>query len=134
MSAIPRRQQPDVTRVLLADGWHEVERRTFELDGHSFGFAELVPVEGEHGELIATARFITGPLTSVLAVEIRADPYRERPPDRPRDLRRGRSRLTDNGPALPRPVGCLRRWSGAVLPYPSVLAKPALRDRAACRP
>ena len=74
MSAIPRRQQPDVTRVLLADGWHEVERRTFELDGHSFGFAELVPVEGEHGELIATARFITGPLTSVLAVESEPTP------------------------------------------------------------
>jgi hypothetical protein len=46
-----------------------VEQQTFELDGHSFGFAELVPVEGEHGELSATRRFITGPLTSVLAVE-----------------------------------------------------------------
>ena len=69
MSATPRERQPDVTRVLLADGWHEVEEQTFEVDGHSFGFAELVPVEGEHGELIATGRFISGPLTSVLAVE-----------------------------------------------------------------
>jgi hypothetical protein len=69
MSATPRERHPDVTRVLLADGWHEVDERTFGLDGHSFGFAELVPVEGEHGELRATRRFITGPLTSVLAVE-----------------------------------------------------------------
>ena len=69
MSATPRERHPDVTRVLLADGWHELDERTFELDGHSFGFAELVPVEGEHGELTATRRFITGPLTSVFAVE-----------------------------------------------------------------
>ena len=69
MGDAPRKTHPDVTRVLLADGWHEVDQRTFELDGHSFGFVELVPVEGEHGELIATGRFITGPLTSVLAVE-----------------------------------------------------------------
>lgn len=69
MSATPRRRHPDVTRVLLADGWHEVDEWTFELDGHSFGFAELVPVEGEHGELTATGRFITGPLSSVFAVE-----------------------------------------------------------------
>ena len=63
MTDTPRKRHPDVTRVLLADGWHEVDQRTFELDGHSFGFAELVPVEGEHGELTATNRFITGPLT-----------------------------------------------------------------------
>ncbi|MDD7937725.1 hypothetical protein PHK61_04735 [Actinomycetospora lutea] len=69
MSDTLRKQHPDVTRVLLVDGWHEVEERTFELDGHSFGFAELVAVEGEHGELTTTRRFITGPLTSVLAVE-----------------------------------------------------------------
>ena len=85
MSAIPRRQQPDVTRVLLADGWHLVEQRTFELDGHSFGFAELVPVEGEHGELTATGRFITGPLTSVFAVESEPTPAENVPgqPSRP---------------------------------------------------
>ncbi|MDD7941446.1 hypothetical protein PHK61_23775 [Actinomycetospora lutea] len=58
-----------MTRLLLADGWHDIEQWTFELDGHSFGFAELVSVEGAHGELTATGRFITGPLTSVLAVE-----------------------------------------------------------------
>jgi hypothetical protein len=69
MSAAPRERHPDVTRVLLADGWHVVEERTFEVDGHSFGYAELVPVEGEHGELTASERFISGPLTSVLAVE-----------------------------------------------------------------
>ena len=96
MSAIPRRQQPDVTRVLLADGWHLVEQRTFELDGHSFGFAELVPVEGEHGELIATCRFITGPLTSVFAVESEPTPT-DNVPGSPRDPRHGRSRLTDDG-------------------------------------
>jgi hypothetical protein len=74
MTDTPRKRHPDVTRVLLADGWHEVDQRTFELDGHSFGFAELVPVEGEHGELTATNRFITGPLTSVLAVESESKP------------------------------------------------------------
>lgn len=69
MSAAPRERHPGVTRVLLPDGWHGVEDRTFEVDGHSFGFAELVPVTGGHGELTASARFIVGPLTSVLAVE-----------------------------------------------------------------
>jgi hypothetical protein len=85
MSATLRRPHPDVTRVLLADGWHEVDRRTFELDGHSFGFAELLPVEGEHGELTATGRFITGPLTSVFAVESEPTPSGSVPgqPSRP---------------------------------------------------
>jgi hypothetical protein len=84
MSATPRQRHPDVTRVLLADGWHELDERTFELDGHSFGFAELVPVEGEHGELTATRRFITGPLTSVLAVESEPTPSGHLPARPPR--------------------------------------------------
>lgn len=79
MTDTPRKRHPGVTRVLLADGWHEVDQQTFELDGHSFGFAELVPVEGEHGELTAAGRFITGPLTSVLAVESESKPAGEVP-------------------------------------------------------
>ena len=74
MSATPRERHTEVTRVLLADGWHDVDEQTFEVDGHSFGFAELVPVEGPHGELTATRRFISGPLTSVLAVESEPTP------------------------------------------------------------
>ena len=56
-----------MTRVLLVDGWHQVEQQTFELDGHSFGFYELVGVE--HGGHAAKARCVTGPVSSVLAVE-----------------------------------------------------------------
>ena len=64
---IPRRGRPEVTRVLLADGWHEVHQRTFELDGHSFGFYELIGIE--HGGHRAEVRCVTGPVSSVLAVE-----------------------------------------------------------------
>jgi hypothetical protein len=67
MTEIPRIGRPDVTRVLLADGWHRVDRQTFELDGHSFGFYELVGIE--HGGHAARACCVTGPVSSVLAVE-----------------------------------------------------------------
>jgi hypothetical protein len=67
MTEIPRRGRPDVTRVLLADGWHQVEQQTFELDGHSFGFCELVGLQ--HSGHTAEARYVTGPMSSVLAVE-----------------------------------------------------------------
>ena len=67
MNEIPRRGRPDVTRVLLPDGWHEVEHRSFELDGHSFGFWQRIGIE--HGGHAAEARCVTGPLSSVLAVE-----------------------------------------------------------------
>ena len=67
MTETPRRGRPEVTRVLLADGWHEVHQQTFELDGHSFGFYELVGIE--HGGHAAKARCVTGPVSSVLAVE-----------------------------------------------------------------
>jgi hypothetical protein len=69
MGHVGRRGRPDVTRVLLGDGWHDVDRQTFEIDGHSFGFAELVAVPDEHDRVTATTRDVTGPLTSVLAVE-----------------------------------------------------------------
>lgn len=61
----------DVTRVLLADGWHDVENESFETDGHSFGFAVSIKVEGEHGGHHYEDGYITGPLSSVLAVESR---------------------------------------------------------------
>jgi hypothetical protein len=84
MSATPGERHPEVTRVLLATGgtrW--MSRRSRSTD--SFGFAELVPVEGEHGEVTATGRFISGPLTSVLAFESEPTPAENAPgqPSRP---------------------------------------------------
>jgi hypothetical protein len=67
MTEIPRSGRPDVTRVPLAEGWRQVDQQTFEFDGHSFGSHELVGIE--HGGHAADARCLTGPVSSVLAVE-----------------------------------------------------------------
>ena len=52
------------------------------------GFAEIVPAKGAHGQLTATGRFITGPLTSVFAVESDPTPTENVPgqPMRPSEL------------------------------------------------
>ena len=61
----------EVEAVLLADGWHEVYRSSFELDLYQF-------VHGEGGlpgftfETVETRpAMVSGPLTSVLAVRCR---------------------------------------------------------------
>ncbi len=84
-----------VTRVLLADGWHEVIGESFSLDAyeyvwHSSGTNETDLVHGGgHSGVCATGfcfrttdhtgtsgtrterRFVAGPLTAILAVEYR---------------------------------------------------------------
>lgn len=72
-----------MTRVLLTDGWHDVDQQTFELDGHSFGFVEMVAVESERGGCTTALHCITGPMSSVLAVESIPTPDRPTQPPRP---------------------------------------------------
>jgi hypothetical protein len=67
-----------VTRVLLADGWHEA--RSFELDSYEFASGEEVIHEGGQSGVCATGfqfisggRVLCGPMTAILAVEVRAD-------------------------------------------------------------
>jgi len=72
-------EMDDVVAVLLADGWHDVENHSFELDAYEFkweaGWGEDHYVSGmcstgfgfrENGLQIA------GPLTAVLAVRLSA--------------------------------------------------------------
>ena len=73
-----------------------------DIQESGLGFAELVSVEGAQGQLTATGRFITGPLTSVFAVESDPTPT-ETSPGNPCGLRHGRSSGSNhNGPALTR--------------------------------
>lgn len=70
----------NVTGVLLADGWHDVEPGSFAIDAYEYvepdGFVALgggtvagVPSTGFAFALAAEDQFgITGPLTSILAV------------------------------------------------------------------
>ncbi len=67
----------DVAEVLLADGWHVVHDRTFELDDFDFTLAgRRVHGGGDSGVCATGFRFVTdeagswiaGPLTSILAL------------------------------------------------------------------
>jgi hypothetical protein len=65
-----------VSAVLMADGWHEIERGTFRLDAYEylqdglgsldFGSAGFC-FDTERGGMMAGSR-VAGPLTSILAV------------------------------------------------------------------
>ena len=70
-----------VTGVLLADGWHEVINDSFDLDAYEYmqgeGERRTMLFGGGHEKLIpatgftfqsAGSEWITGPLTSILAV------------------------------------------------------------------
>jgi hypothetical protein len=74
-----------VRSVLLADGWHDIVRKSFELDAYEF-HADVVPIlaggaiagvpslgakwtDATDGQVIAC------PITSVLAVKISSPPY-----------------------------------------------------------
>lgn len=67
-----------VTAVLLADGWHEVDRDSFDLDSYEFtdgsrlllggGMCAGVPATGfSFNDRIGVT--ISGPLTSILALQ-----------------------------------------------------------------
>jgi hypothetical protein len=75
----------DVLKVLLADGWHEVVPGTFTLDAYEFvehgqdgerdfvlhgGGDSGVCSIGFRFEQPASAHFILGPLTAILAVKM----------------------------------------------------------------
>ena len=64
-----------VQAVLLADGWHEVVGKSFDLDAYEFHDNDVVVHGGGQSGVCATGfRFktkdgvLTGPLTAVLAV------------------------------------------------------------------
>lgn len=72
-----------VTRVLLADGWHDVEDKSFEIDSYEFmwlkGMGETPMLRGGQDGLVPAAGYcfkrpnghiVCGPLTAILAVEI----------------------------------------------------------------
>lgn len=71
-------QCKDVAEVLLADGWHEVELGSFDLDAYEFlNDEELVHGGGKSGVCAtgfvfksAAGDMYMGPLTSILAVRI----------------------------------------------------------------
>ena len=67
----------DVTAVLLADGWHEVPARSFDLDSYEYQYANGLTIHegGAYGVCANGFEFTTtegdrmaGPLTAVLAV------------------------------------------------------------------
>lgn len=69
-----------VTRVLLADGWHDVEAKSFTLDAYEYlEDEELLHGGGQDGICASGFNFttpgvlgdttLTGPLTSILAVQ-----------------------------------------------------------------
>ena len=100
MSAIPRRQQPDVTRVLLADGWHEVEPRTFRAGRPQLRVRRARAGRGRARRAHRDRSLHHRPAHVGARGRIRTDPDRERPQGNPRDLRRGRqsARRQRSGP------------------------------------
>lgn len=67
-----------VTRVLLADGWHDVLEGTFNIDAYEFMYCGDGVLHGGGASGICPSGFefrtaggvvLSGPLTSVLAVE-----------------------------------------------------------------
>jgi len=71
-------QTNDVVGVLLADGWHEVKRGSFDLDAYEFE-KDQVEVHGGGKSGVCATGFtfrdlddgcFMGPLTSVLSVRI----------------------------------------------------------------
>jgi hypothetical protein len=66
-----------VSAVLMADGWHEIERGSFRVDSYQYlqdelALSEDVGITGfcfdtERGGMMAGSR-VAGPLTSILAV------------------------------------------------------------------
>lgn len=68
-----------VMRVMLADGWHEVARKSFDLDSYEFNHESACILRG--GAVLhvcstgfrftdpATGRAVFGPVTAILAVE-----------------------------------------------------------------
>ncbi len=57
----PNRDAKDITEVLLADGWHEVQDASFRIEEKVFSFSEMVD-EGK--SMIDTH----APVSSILAV------------------------------------------------------------------
>lgn len=66
-----------VTEVLLTDGWHIVDKNSFDLDSYEYLWGERLLLGGGHEPLIPATGFtfldetgsrISGPLTAVLAV------------------------------------------------------------------
>lgn len=70
-------QSNNIVRVLLADGWHDVKKRSFDIDAFEVMEGGLCIHKGGQSDICASGfRFlseegmwIAGPLTSVLAVE-----------------------------------------------------------------
>lgn len=67
----------DVYEVLLADGWHEVADRSFDLDSYEFHWGNIALHGGGSGGVCATGftfkeagvgGWIAGPFTAVLAI------------------------------------------------------------------
>lgn len=70
-----------ITEVLLADGWHTVQPKTFDLDSYEFGYEDFCLHGGGNSGVCATGfefvddtgHIINGPLTAILAVRRKAD-------------------------------------------------------------
>ncbi len=72
----------EVTEVLLADGWHTVSDKSFELDAYEYTWSGEVAHGGGSSGVCATGfafredwatppRLMAGPLTAILAVRYR---------------------------------------------------------------
>jgi hypothetical protein len=67
----------NITRVLLADGWHDVANQSFDIDSYEYMWCERLVHGGGNSGICASGftftttdgLFVCGPLTSVLAVE-----------------------------------------------------------------
>lgn len=66
-----------VTRVLLADGWHQVADQSFDIDAYEYVWDdELIHGGGNSGVCASgfafhttSGTYIAGPLTAILAIE-----------------------------------------------------------------